>query len=370
MHFPSKRRFFVSLALVAALTASAADAPAQPPKNPKVAPGTVGTSQLAGTDAKIGTIYSLKGGTYLPSFNFTLLEAAYSVERVNIGNDSYYPQGDEKLLVLKYQLQNPQKKDIRIPVYALTRRLFQAVAEDNQTYDAVKTDKAGVLDGAYDPLKPLSHENLLLKPSQKSPIFLSVIRVPAKGVVPKLIVQSGRVGTNEEVLRYDLRGKVKPLPAPYGDPADSNGADVRDPVPGEIGKEYVLGRSNFTLDKIEYVMEPFGKAKLRDGEHLLVGTGTMRYMDARSGMVFNSSENFAITLEDTDGEKMNYRDRFYLPTRDTRVDATRYNPGDTRKFRFYFVLPKDARGKILTVTNTKLGDKTGRSVQYDLSQMP
>src|SRR5579871_6690364 len=65
-----------------------------------------GTAQLAGENGKIGVTYTL--GKSSP-YNFTLLDARYSASRVVIGGDTAMPKADEKLLVVDFTVQNPQK---------------------------------------------------------------------------------------------------------------------------------------------------------------------------------------------------------------------------------------------------------------------
>lgn len=66
-----------------------------------------GTTQLAGDVGVIGKAFTI--GKNENAINFTLTSAEFSVSRVTVGEDVYTPKADEKLLVLRYTVHNPQK---------------------------------------------------------------------------------------------------------------------------------------------------------------------------------------------------------------------------------------------------------------------
>ncbi|SMB78247.1 hypothetical protein [Deinococcus hopiensis] len=93
----------LTLALITGTPALAATAKA-------AAPVVQGTKQLDGQNARLGQTFTL--GKQSP-LNFTLNSAEYSTDRVVIGSEIYYAKADEKLLVLRDTVQNPQKSAAR-----------------------------------------------------------------------------------------------------------------------------------------------------------------------------------------------------------------------------------------------------------------
>ena len=178
-----------------------------------------GTTQLAGGEGVIGKTYTL--GKTQP-LNFTLKSAEYTVSRINMGPNIYAPKADEKLLVLRFTVQNPKQNEV-----SLSYSSFKLTVVDNKDVNH-EFDSYIAREGTSDVL------GINLKPAQKIEVY-AVWPVPASGVTPKLIVARDQ---DSPVLRYDLRGKIKPLPAPFADPADSSGATALGEVPASTGTYY------------------------------------------------------------------------------------------------------------------------------------
>ncbi|GBF06069.1 hypothetical protein DAERI_070067 [Deinococcus aerius] len=208
---------------------------ARPPTSPTAPRVVLGTTQQDGAPAKLGETFTLGKASPL---NFTLLKAEYSVGRVVIGNTVYYPQVGEKLLVLHYTVHNPQKKDVR---YSWADLKFAAVDAQDRTHEFVQ---AVAREGTTERLE------LSLKPAQKVQA-MTVIRVPASGVVPKLMVQR-----EAALLRYDLRGQVTPLAKGTADPADISGATPRSQVPTALKTFSSLERFDVRLDEVGFTKPP------------------------------------------------------------------------------------------------------------------
>src|SRR5690349_8185923 len=79
---------------------------AQPVKKaalkPQAEQGVRGATPLAGDVGHLGVTYTLPDSPW----NFTLKSAEFSVGRLIIGTSVYAPQADQKLLVLRYTIQN------------------------------------------------------------------------------------------------------------------------------------------------------------------------------------------------------------------------------------------------------------------------
>lgn len=209
--------------------------PKTPPKKSTV--GTLGTAQAKGGEGRFGTTYTIaNSGGYM--YNITIASAEYTVARHNLNKGVYVvPKEGEKLLLLHLLIQNPKPDDLYVGASSIT---FSTVAADNKTRDECST------------LRRVSAKEELadtLKPGQKFPEeVLVACTVPATGPVPKLILNMGRKGTNEEVVRYFLGRApniIKPLPAPYADPADPSGATAFAETPAKIGTAYATGLYDF-----------------------------------------------------------------------------------------------------------------------------
>ena len=189
--------------------AAAKKKPVKPqPKKPQAA-----TVRLAGDNGEFGTVYSISKRS--PIY-FRLKSAEFTTNQVVIGNQVYVPKANEKLLILHFTVQNPQKTELYVRWDSLR---FTAV-------DKTNTNCEGNNDwgDADDPKH--SQVAMNLKPTQTVNLITPIV-VPANSIVPKLMVLPSDEGDGP-VLRYDLSGNIKnkvtPLTAPIADPADATGS--------------------------------------------------------------------------------------------------------------------------------------------------
>lgn len=218
--------------------------------------GPQGEGQLAGGEGRLGQAYAI--GQRSP-LNFTLRSAAYSVRPVALGPNTIAPNADEKLLVLRYRVQNPQKGDV---TYYWGDLKFTAVdAQDGNHTLNFNVAREGTTE----------HLQITLKPAQAVDV-VAVLKVPANAVVPKLLVERG--GESAPILRYDLRGQVTPLPAPFAEPA-GRGEVAREVVPGAIGTFYPMLTFDFRVESAAYAASVDGRAATT-GRRFLVVTASLR----------------------------------------------------------------------------------------------
>ena len=299
-----------------------------------------GTTQLAGAEGEVGKTYTLGKASPL---NFTLRGAEFTVARVNVGTNSIVPEAGEKLLVVRFSVQNPQNREVR---YAWSDLRFTAVdAKDVSREFAQAVGREGTSDSL----------SLSLKPAQKIDAF-TVIKVPAEGVVPKLIVMREK---DAPVLRYDLRAVAKGPGAPFADPADASGATILESVPAETGKFYPLGQLDARLDSVAFTTEPLNKRAPAAGQRYLVATFTLKNMSAR-----NTNYNWATIrpeLVDADGEKVAYNQQMLKAARDETASG-QLKPGEEAKVRYFFALPEDVGGKSILMAEGK-----SRAYAFDVS---
>lgn len=192
-----------------------------------------GVGQLPGGQGEFGVPYIIGGSEPL---NFILKSAEYAINRVTIGEAIYAPGPDEKLLVLHFSIQNAQKEEAYVDWDTLR---FTAIDEKNVNREYPRS--VG-LEETRDPLQ------ITLKPVQKIDCY-TVISVPAKGCVPKLMVLPPN---DSPVLRYDLKDKVKKLSEPFVDPSDPTGLSALTNISGQIGNNYPLSHYDFNFIKLNY----------------------------------------------------------------------------------------------------------------------
>ena len=276
----------------------------------------------------------------LPSLGvqLTLLSAELSVEPVNVGDHRMAPKADQKLLLVRFKVQNAKSGDLRMP---LTGAMIQAVAQDDATYVAceelgyeAKTAYLGA-----ETRKPAS--SLILKRVQNAPTCLAVIPVPAEGQVPKLIVQAGEGGS---ILRYDLRGKVKPLPAADRDPSDASGFTPRKEYVWKVGERARTWGLDFTVEKGERSSEPellqfLGADAEKDVA--LVATVKIAALIPYEKYLFNSDNALELKAFDADGNA--YDAKVLTASRNADFPVAKHGKGSETRVRLVVVFPRDAK---------------------------
>lgn len=328
-----------ALLAVPALAQTRTQAPAPPP-----ARVVQGTTQLAGDVGAIGKTFTLGKGAR--AINFTLTGVEFSASRVTIGNDVYVPKASEKLLILRYTVHNPQKQD-----FHYFYRTLQFTVVDAKNVNHANENHVG-RDGTSDRL------DITLKPAQKVGAY-AVIAVPAAGPVPKLIVNRQ---DDNQVVRYDLRGKVKALPDPFADPSDAAKVTALEAVPMNAGVYGPLGYFDLKLDSVAWSTNPINGRPLETGERNLVAVftarnGSAKTADARS--IF--SRTFSFKLRDADGDVTEYDDSPLKVSRDESTSST-LKPGEEARFRVYFKLPANVKGQSITVV-----EEDSRALVFDVS---
>jgi hypothetical protein len=322
-------------------------APAQKPKPKTTKPttkpqpkpsGVLGMVPMAGVEGKIGQTYTLGTDNHI---NFTLTSAEYTLERVNIDTHTYAPSANEKLLVLRYTVHNPNKTERR---YYWSTLEFTAVDAMNQNREFVQNA------GSHETGEALEID---LKPAQKVEGY-TVIKVPAKGVVPKLIVKPESGG----VIRYDLRGVAKPLTSPFADPSDKTGATALTEIPAQIGQYYPL--HNFDIKVLETgYADALGETVPEEGQRFFVATVSIRNATKNEQRFYWAT--FKPTLIDADGEEVEWPQSLFKATRNEAAEGT-LKPGQEYKARVYFPLPKNVAAKTLT-----LAEDESHSYAFDVS---
>lgn len=291
-----------------------------------------GTAQLAGGEGAFGKTYSL--GKTNNALNYTLTSAEYSIMPITMGTTVYAPKAKEKLLVLHYTVQNPQKSDISVNYssFKLTAVDAKDVNQEFNNYVA-REGTNEIFDAA-------------LKPAQKISLY-AAFSVPAAGQIPKLIVSRN---DGSPVLRFDLRGKVKALVAPFADPTDPSGASALAEVPAQPGTFYPMQNLGVKLETAIFSQDKMDGKQPEDGKRYLIATFSIKNLTGASASAVSFSySTFKIELRDAEGDKQLFNGYLIKASRDEHADGS-LKPGEEYRFRVYFGLPNDLAAKTLAIS--------------------
>jgi hypothetical protein len=322
---------------------AASKAKAPKPKARKLIKEVMGTEQLSGWEGSMGEMFTL--GTN-PAVNFALKKAEYSIARSNIAGNSHWPKGDEKLLVLHFTVQNPNKHVIQFgPQYLSIKAVDSGGVTRNWVSDAARESTGERL-------------SMPLNPGQKVDGY-TVIPVAAWGEVPKLIVASG-YEPKANIVRYDLRGKVAKLAAPFGDAKDA--ATALKLVPAKAGVFFpVTDHYDARLDSVAYTSEPIKGRAPDTGKRFFVATFTFQN---KSPIARPYAYNyFRADLKDVDGEKTDYSNSMLKGSRDEEVN-TNLAAGEEGRGRFYWQVPANVEAKTILLQYGY--DKESRTFAFDV----
>lgn len=297
------------------------------------------TAQMAGDNGELGKIYSLVKSNPL---YFSLLSAEYTTTPLTIGDRYFTPKANEKLLVLHFTVQNPQK----------TERLVRYDSLHLTAVDQMNVNHEGI--PCWGDAEKHDAVSMLLKPAQKLAIYTCII-VPAKGIIPKLMIMP-MPNNDGPILRYDLREKVTGMTAPIADPADATGATALETVPGTAGVAYSYANFDVSVEQFGYTTETLdGTKPEKDGRFLiatlLVKNRAPRDSNLRYDMVTPE-------VKDTDGALLRYRGMLFASS-DRRVGQL-IKSGEEMRVRLYFIVPKGSNPAKLTL-------KEGQSRTYEFA---
>jgi len=343
----TKRMLIPTLALVLAAVciAGALAAKKPPPKKPPVkkpsaASGIQPAMPMPGQWAELNKPYYLGQDKQIV---FTLKSCAFSCDRLYFGDEIVTAGGQEKLLILKFSLQNPKKEE-----WTVNWSTVRFTAVDSQDNNREGTDYVG---------QDINKQKLdmRLKPAQKVECY-TCIRLPNDCLAPKLIVKPSDDGP---VLRYDLHGKVKGLEPPFADPNDTTGATALADVPAEKGNLYPGINFDFTFDGIAFVGGTYGDSEPNEGYGWAVVSATMKNMAKEK-----QSINWATLIPKVKGKSgsLDFTNGVFASAEDQGGFGTDMEPGDTIGVKYAFPVRKGAQ---LTSFSLQETDE-GRRYVWDL----
>ena len=320
---------------------------AKPVVKPAANPGgpiVLGTKQLPGDFGQVGITYTI--GQLDPT-NFTLLSAEYHADRFVVSDNAWGLDAGEKVLVLNYTVQNPTKDDQEC--YWGSLRFTAVDSRDVNHTDIQTVIRTG---------DPSDSINLSLKPAQKLNLTTAIV-VPANGVIPKLIVSREEEAA---VIRYDLRGKVKPIPAPFADPADPTGATARKEVPAVAGAIHPIGLFDARLEETGYTTQTLNDTEPEEGHRFFTAIFTIKNTTQTERAYYWGT--FEPMLRDADGEKVDYNQTMLKASRDEAASGD-LAPGEEARVRFFFSMPEGVAAK-----SVSLKESDSRSVVFDVPATP
>ncbi|MEI6500759.1 MAG: DUF4352 domain-containing protein [Armatimonadota bacterium] len=304
---------------------------------------TWGTAQLPGDVGAMGQVYKIRHDSPL---YFRLNSAEFTVNQVRIGDALCTAAADQKLLVLNFSVQNPQQDE----VLARNDQLKMTVV------DAVNVNHEG--DNDWGEATTHARVEMMLKPAQRIDAY-TVIQVPAKGPIPKLIVMS-LSDDDGPVLRYDLRDKIAKLQPPVADPEDATGATALEIVPAQLNTPCATGGFTVVVEKYQMITTALEGDAPAEGDHYFVATLLCHNLNSDERTL--RFDTFILTLKDADGMEMESGGTLLGATANRSFDQGVRADSSTR-VRLYFTVPKDVLPKTFS-----LQEPSGRIYEFDVSK--
>jgi hypothetical protein len=322
-----------------------------PKPAPKPADNTIkGQNQLAGANGQFGAVYSLKG-----DFNVSILGASYSIEPF-VAYAGLQAGTDSKLFLVDLAIKNVSAMDN----FFGAESFITLVDSTGQLYrdGSIGLRSQGIKDFDFT-LRPGQGRGQV---DTNDPLQMAFL-IPEKARIVKIMINKGRIGKDEEVVRYYLAGAtkaeageagdpknvVKPLPQAVRDPSDPTGN-----TPIAIGKakmdEFVTsGAFALRLDDFAYTDKPvLPDQEIEEGHRLAVATITARALTPREIFFvdFIGGDTPLIEITDADGEKVRPLAIVRAKTGEG-VDKVFKMAGEEYTFRAVFQVKKDQAAKSL-----------------------
>jgi len=332
--------FAIFAACIAGASAAKKPPPKKPVKKPPVSSGIQPAMPMPGQWADLNKPYYMGEDKYIV---FTLKSCAFSCDRLYFGDEIVTAGGQEKLLILKFSLQNPKKEE-----WTVNWATVHFTAVDSQDNNREGTDYVG---------QDINKQGLdmRLKPAQKVECY-TCIRLPNDCLAPKLIVKPNG---NGPVLRYDLHGKVKGLEPPFMDPVDTTGATALADVPAEKGKLYPGVNFDFTFDGIKFAGGTYADSEADEGYGWAVVSATIKNQAKDTINI-----NWATITPKLKGKSgwISFSDGVFASAEGTGGFDTSMEPGDTIGVQYCFHVRSGAELNTFTLQESD----GGRTYVWDL----
>ncbi|MFN3267424.1 MAG: hypothetical protein ACK41E_11370 [Deinococcales bacterium] len=303
--------------------------------------GAAGTTQLAGSDGRLNVAYTV--GRDRP-LNFTLNAAEYRLEPIALGRDVYSADGTQKLLILRFTVQNPNKAELDV-----SWQSFKMTAVDSNSVNHV-FDSFFARDGET------AEYATVLKPAQRVNLVAAAI-VPADANITKLLLE--RNGETAPIVRYDLRNQIKPLAAPYS----NNGVSALPQINAQLGTTYLTQSLALRVESFAFSKETLEGNLPGEGKHWVTATVSVKNLLQTKdiGIDYNTLRP---TFIDVDGATLEVTNYLVRATSGQRFFTT-LKPNAEVRYRYYIEVDENVGMKEFAI---KEGER-GRVYVYDTSNL-
>jgi hypothetical protein len=363
-----RSKYLVSLLLFGFFVANAHSASAQQAAH-KTKPSsnyTKGQSQLAGGNGEFGVVYSLQD-----FWNEEILSAKYTLEGFN-GSSNLWPTGTEKMFVLNIAIKNAKSSN----QWYNARGRYTLVDQTGKQYTSSAAGLASAGEATFEPT--LNPGQGLGQLALNDPVRVA-FEIDANSKITKIVLNEGRLGHNEKVLRYFLKGAtavedggdgdprnvVAPLPADVQDPSDPSGATALAIGNGGKPGSGTLLQSNF----FDFSVDSFGDAPAGTTAGGGLPGNNKKFVQAFI-TIHNPTPDELDTgwfqadgtqeLIDTDGDT--YKVDKILKASSDDDTGNRVQPNAFVKFRFVYEVPTNVKLQTL-----KIGSYNARLWNVDIS---
>lgn len=303
--------------------------------------------QMTGAVGRFGEIYGLKSG-----YAYQILSARYSYEPFD-DYDRAYAETGKKLLVLRVAVKNDTPED---GVFLAGRHYFQVEEANHQLFETSAYRSSVDKNTGFEP-----H----LKPGQgvgqgNDNVVEVAIPVAEGSPVIKLILQQGRKGSKEDVMRFFIAG------APNGDPKNVIAPAPHDgeTPPLKPNGVFPSGFFDITIKNVAFVTGTFAGQDAPDNRRWAVVTLGLKNPTSVAANMFSlfGRADGKVAFTDADGESYPVLGDVYKASSDEISDAD-LAPGQERTVRALFAVP--LRGELKTLT---IGANSGKYWVFDASQ--
>jgi len=355
----------IAFVLAAGMPGATAATPkkAKPAVKPMVKNQTKGQGQMTGANGEFGEVYTLTSG-----FNFEILSASYSLDPF-VAYETLSANTNQKLVVINIAVKNSTAADN----WFSTADMFTFVDSKGALYPTGTFSQASNPTGESLTLRPGQGVG---QPSLNDPVRVAAV-IPGDARIVKIMVNYGRKGRDEKVVRYfvsgataaeageagDPKNVIAPLSDDARDPADPSGATALAKGKGIMGQYQPSGVFDLRLDDFAYSADAVISGNPPDaGKQYAIATITAKSLVKREQSVFDITGGDFPLFEITDADGERYKPVDYRKAKRDEAAEHTFQQGDEYTMRIVFSLPSDAKAKTLT-----LGVGGSRVWNFDVS---
>jgi hypothetical protein len=356
--------FLGSLYLLGSLLSPAIAQKKKPPvKKPPAQNETKGQNQQAGSEGQFGTIYSLQN-----ELNFCILSAKYTLEPF-ISYNRYAAETEKKLLVLDLAIKN----NTTVEKYFDGDSFISVVDSKGEIYNGA--DYALVSKNGVEGAVTLRPGQGVGQPALKDPYQVAFL-ISNKSRIVKIIVNQGRLGKQEKVLRYFVAGATKEeageagdpknviagLPDNCKDPADKTGSTPLAEGKGKQGEYFPTGVYGVRFNSLDYSSDAIKGNPPDEGKKFAIVNVTVKLNYHREFSMFEFTGGDTPLHELVDGDGEHIKPFAFLKAKSDEDAEHSFKRGDEYNCRIVFMVPQKFEGKKLV-----LGATSAPKWAYDIS---